>query len=136
MTTTPGPVQMRLVIHSEDLDAALTFYRDTLGLPVELNLASEGNARVVVLDAGRATLELINTPQRHLIDQLEVGRDVSREIRVAFEVADARATIDAVVTLGAELVAAPTMTPWGSLNARVEGPDGVQLTLFEQVEPE
>ena len=89
-----------------------------------------------MLDAGRATLELINNPQRHLIDQLEVGRDVSREIRVAFEVADARVATDAVVTLGAELVAALTMTPWGSLNAPIEGPDGVQLTLFDQVEPE
>jgi predicted enzyme related to lactoylglutathione lyase len=136
MTTNPAPVQMRLVIHSEDLDAALTFYRDTLGLPVELEIESDGDARVVVLDAGRATFELINTPQRHLIDQLEVGRDVSRAIRVAFEVADARASTNAVVTIGAELVGAPTMTPWGSLNARIEGPDGVQLTLFEQVEPE
>jgi len=84
----------------------------------------------------RATPELTNTPQRHLIDQLEVGRDVSREIRVAFQVADARASTDAVVTLGAELVAPPTRTPRGSLNARVEAPDGVQLTLFEPIEPE
>src|SRR5690606_17662279 len=128
--------QMRLVIHSEDLDAAIAFYRDTLGLPVELDLASEGDARVVVLDAGRATLELINTAQRSLIDHLEVGRDVSREIRVAFEVPDSRAATEALVSTGADLVAPPTMTPWGSLNARVEGPDGVQLTLFEQIEPE
>jgi predicted enzyme related to lactoylglutathione lyase len=127
---------MRLVIHSEDLEAALALYRDALGLPVELDLTSEGDARVVVLDAGRATLELVNTAQRHLIDHLEVGRDVSREIRVAFEVSDAQAATDSAVTANATLVAPPTRTPWGSLNARIEGPDGVQLTLFEQVEPE
>lgn len=136
MATQPGPVQMRLVVHSEDLDAALELYRDALGMPVELDLASEGDARVVVLDAGRATLELINTAQRSLIDQLELGRDVSREIRVAFEVSDAQASTDAVLEAKATLVAPPTRTPWRSLNARVEGPDGVQLTVFEQVEPE
>ena len=137
MTDSPtGALQLRLVLHAEDLDAALAFYRDALGLPTELDLTSEGDARVVVLDAGRATLELINTAQRSLIDKLEVGRDVSREIRVAFEVADAATATSAAVDAGATVIAEPTRTPWGSLNARLEAPAGLQLTLFEQQEPE
>jgi len=28
----------------------------------------------------------------------------------------------------------PTRTPWGSLNARLEGPAGLQLTLFQELE--
>ena len=34
---------------------------------------------------------------------------------------------------GAEVIAAPTRTPWDSLNARLEPPDGVQLTLFQEL---
>jgi lactoylglutathione lyase len=34
---------------------------------------------------------------------------------------------------GAEVVAEPTRTPWNSLNARLEGPAGLQLTLFTEL---
>ncbi|MDN4477042.1 VOC family protein [Demequina sp. SYSU T00039] len=141
MSEPAGAVQLRLVVHAEDLDAAVAFFRDALGLPAELDLTSPTDgpgedARVVVLGAGRATLELVNTPQRALIDSLEVGRDASREIRVALEVDDAADASARAVAAGAVEVAPPTPTPWGSLNARLEGPAGLQLTLFQQVEPE
>ncbi len=134
-----GALQLRLVVHAADLDAALAFFRDALGLETELDLTSpspDGDARVVVLDAGRATLELVNTPQRALIDRIEVGADVAREIRVGLEVDDARAATDRALAAGATQVAPPTPTPWGSLNARLEGPAGLQITLFQQIEPE
>ncbi|WP_084040215.1 glyoxalase/bleomycin resistance/extradiol dioxygenase family protein [Demequina sp. NBRC 110053] len=134
-----GATQLRLVVHAEDIVAALDVYRDALGLTPELDLTTDtddGPARVVVLDAGRATLELIDSRQRHLIDSLEVGRDVSRDIRVGLEVADAHAATDRALSAGAEQVAPPTRTPWGSLNARLEGPAGLQLTLFRQIDPE
>ncbi|WP_062518097.1 VOC family protein [Demequina gelatinilytica] len=134
-----GALQLRLVLHAEDLDAALALYRDALGMPVELDLATsteDGDARVVVLDAGRATLELVNGAQRSLIDSIEVGRPVAREVRLALEVDDAAGATSAARAAGAEQVAPPTRTPWGSLNARLETPTGVQLTLFEQLEPE
>ena len=136
MTDSTGAIQMRLVVHCDDLEEAIAFYRDAMGLPVELDIVSEGDARVVVLDAGRATLELVNTAQRSLIDKLEVGTDVAREIRVAFQVEDAAASTQVAAHAGALVIAPPTQTPWGSLNARLEGPAGIQLTLFEQVEPE
>ncbi|WP_062308315.1 VOC family protein [Demequina subtropica] len=135
----PGALQLRLVLHAEDLDAALALFRDALGMPAELDLTTpteDGDARVVVLEAGRATLELVNGAQRALIDSLEVGRPVAREVRVALEVDDAAGAAAAVLAAGATQVAPPTRTPWGSLNARFETPAGVQLTLFEQVDPE
>lgn len=132
--------QLRLVVHAEDLDAALAFYRDALGMAPELDLTtpteSGEEARVVVLDAGRATLELVSTAQRKLIDELEVGADASREIRVALEVDDARTSYDAATAAGAEVVAPLTATPWGSVNARLEAPAGLQLTVFQQIDPE
>ena len=87
-----GPVlQLRVVVEAEDFDRALAFYRDVLGLPEEAAFEGDGDARVVILDAGRATLELANPAQRRMIDAVEVGRDVSPPIRLAFEVTDATA---------------------------------------------
>src|SRR6478735_2443626 len=111
--------QLRLVVHVSDFDASLAFYRDTLGLEQEESYV-DGDARVVILGAGRATLELINDAQRELIDQVEVGRRVAREIRVAFEVVDAAGATYALEQAGAEVIAQPTETPWRSLNARLE----------------
>ena len=126
--------QLRLVVTVDDLDQALSFYRDALGLPVELDLASDRGARVVILDAGRATLELSNRAQAELIDEVEVGRRVAPALRVAFQVTDAAATTERLVAAGAELIAVPTRTPWNSLNSRLAAPAGLQLTLFEEPE--
>jgi len=131
----PSVRQLRLVVEAEDFDAAVGFYRDVLGLEEEFFVESEDGALVIALQAGRATLELVNPAQRRLIDQLEVGREVSRSIRVAFEVTDAHQATESLVEGGAELIAAPTETPWRSLNSRLEGPAGLQLTLFEELAP-
>lgn len=131
----PQVRQLRLVVEAEDFEEAVAFYRDVLGLNEEFSVASEGGALVVALQAGRATLEIINPAQRRLIDELEVGRVVSREIRVAFEVTDAESTTERLVAGGADLIAEPTKTPWNSLNSRLEAPAGLQITLFEELGP-
>ena len=135
--TRPADVtQLRLVVTVDNLDQALAFYRDALGLPVEMDIASDHGARVVVLRAGRATLELSNRAQAELIDQVEVGRRVAPTLRVAFQVADTAATTDRLVDAGATLIAAPTPTPWNSLNSRLHAPAELQITLFEELEPD
>ena len=126
--------QLRLVVEAEDFDQAVAFYRDALGLTEEFYVKSAGGALVMALQAGRATLEIVNPAQRRLIDQLEVGREVSRGVRVAFEVSDTPAKTDELVAAGAELVAAPIETPWRSLNSRLEAPAGLQITLFEELD--
>ena len=127
---------MRLVVEAEDYDEAVRFYRDVLGLREELALAGPDGARVTILDAGRATLELANPAQRRFIDEVEVGRQVAPRLRVAFEVLDGAAATDALVAAGAELVAPPTETPWRSRNSRLEAPAGLQITLFQELEPD
>jgi predicted enzyme related to lactoylglutathione lyase len=127
-------LQMRLVVEAEDYDRAVAFYRDALGLPEELAVSGEGDARVTILAAGRATLELANPAQKRFIDELEVGRQVAPHLRVAFEVPDAEAATTALVEAGAELIAAPTETPWRSRNARLTAPAGLQITLFEELD--
>ena len=130
----PVVKQLRLVVEAEDFDEAVAFYRDALGLQEEFSVESEGDARVMALQAGRATLEIVNPAQRRLIDQLEVGREGSRSIRVAFEVTAATAATEHMVAAGAELLASPAETPWRSLNARLEAPASLQITLFEELD--
>ena len=126
-------LQMRLVVEAEDYEEAVAFYRDLLGAGEELVVDGADGERVTILDVGRATLELSNPAQVDMIDRVEVGRRVAPRLRVAFEVADARGVTDQLVAGGAELVAEPTLTPWNSLNARLEGPAGLQLTVFEEL---
>lgn len=133
-TLIPGVTQLRLVVEAEDFEQAVAFFRDALGLTEEFYVESEGGALVMALQAGRATLELVNPAQRRLIDDLEVGHEVSRQIRVGFEVADAEGATDRLVEAGAELLARPTETPWRSLNSRLGAPAGLQITLFEELD--
>ena len=129
--------QLRLVLETDDLDAALAFYRDALGLPQLEAYEADGDARVVILGIPTATLELANRAQIDYIDQVEVGRPVAHpyplRLRLALQVDDAEAASTAMTDAGGELVAPPTRTPWDSLNARVEGPDGLQLTAFQEL---
>jgi hypothetical protein len=34
------------------------------------------------------------------------------------------------------MVAPPVRTPWSSLNARFEAPAGLQITVFQELDPE
>lgn len=130
-----GVVEMRLVVTTPDYETALTFYRDVLGMP-ELGAFSAEGGHVTILDAGRATLELADPAHGVYVDQVEVGRRVAGHIRVALRVADAERVTAQAVAAGANLLARPTETPWRSLNARLEAPAGLQLTLFEELGPE
>jgi predicted enzyme related to lactoylglutathione lyase len=132
----PPVLQMRLVVEADDYDEALRFYRDVLGRPEQAAFTGEGDARVAILDAGRATLEIANPAQVRMIDEVEVGRPVAPRLRVAFEVTDSRAATDALTEAGAELIAAPVETPWRSLNARLAAPAGLQITIFQELEGE
>jgi lactoylglutathione lyase len=121
--------ELRLVVTAEDYDAALAFYRDAVGMPQLAAYQAEGG-RVTILDAGRATLEITDPVHAAYIDQVEVGRRVAGQIRVALGVPDSAAATERLRAAGAEVIAEPTVTPWGSLNARLAAPAGLQLTLF------
>lgn len=127
--------QLRVVVRAEDYEEAVAFYRDVLGLPEEAAFAGGDGAQVTILDAGRATLEIANPAQVRMIDDVEVGRPVSPHIRIAFEVDDVVHDAEALARAGGHVIAAPTETPWHSLNARLDGPADLQLTLFEELGP-
>ncbi|MET3767837.1 putative enzyme related to lactoylglutathione lyase [Marisediminicola sp. UYEF4] len=136
MGTPPRIRQLRIVVEAEDYDEAVAFYRDVLGLDEEAAIAGAGGALVTILEAGRATLEIANPAQKRLIDEVEVGRQVAPRIRIAFEVDDTATRTAELVEAGAELVAEPTVTPWRSLNSRLNAPAGLQITLFQELDAE
>ena len=126
--------ELRLAFTVKDFDQALAFYRDALGMEQLADWSSEAG-RVVALDAGRAVLELLDEAQAGVVDEIEAGRRVSGTVRFALRVADSEAMARRLAEAGAAPVAPPVMTPWGDRNARVEAPDGMQLTLFTPGEP-
>ena len=125
--------ELRLVLTVSDFEAAVALYRDALGL-AELADWGEGDAKIVVLDAGRATLELVNEEQAATIDRVEVGRRISGPVRIAFKVADSEATAERLVHGGAETVSGAVTTPWNDRNVRMRSQEGMQLTLFTTLE--
>ena len=130
--------QLRLVLETDDLDAALAFYRDAVGLTEREAYSEEDGARVHILEIPSATLELANPQQVRFIDRVEAGGEgvahrYPLTVRIAFEVPDAAAADEAWQAGGAQPVAPPTRTPWNSLNARLEAPGGMQVTAFEEL---
>ena len=136
----PPVRQLRLVLESPDLEAAVRFYRDVLGLREREAYDGPDGARVVILEVPSATLELSNPAQIAYIDDVEVGRPVAHAfpatVRVAFEVPDADAAAARIADAGTEVVAPPVETPWRSRNARFEAPGGMQVTVFEELDPQ
>ncbi len=134
----PNPVakvhQLRLVVEAADFDKAVAFYRDALGLPEQAAFEADGDARVVILEAGRATLEIANPAQKAMIDDVEADGHESDRIRVAFEVDDTAERTSELTAAGAELLAPPTTTPWRSINSRLAAPAGLQITLFQETQ--
>jgi lactoylglutathione lyase len=124
-------MELRVALTVPDFDRAVAFYRDTLGLE-QLADWSSPDGRVILLDAGRATLELFDERQAESVDLIEAGRRVSGPVRIAIRVDDLDATAHRLLAAGAEAMAEPVVPPWGGRNARLRAPDGMQLTLFSE----
>jgi lactoylglutathione lyase len=131
-TPDPGPVlrvgELRVSLTVKDHAALRAFYRDALGLDESQSWDFHGQG--VVLEAGRATLELIDEEHAAFVDEVEVGERVAGPVRLAFAVEDADGAAVRLVAAGAELLAPARPTPWGDVNARVRPPEGPQVTVF------
>lgn len=121
--------ELRLALTVGDFDEALEFYRDALGLE-QLEVWDSDDGRVVLLDAGKATIELLDEGHADAVDRIEVGRRVAGPVRLALEVDDSAANAGRLTEAGAELLGGPVETAWRDRNVRLRAPDGMQLTLF------
>jgi methylmalonyl-CoA/ethylmalonyl-CoA epimerase len=122
-------MELRVVLTVPDFDEALAFYRDALGLEQLADWTGD-DGRVILLDAGRATIELFDERQAESVDRIEAGRRLSGPVRLAVEVSDLDAATQRLVRAGGSAMAPPVVPPWGGRNSRLRTPDGLQLTLF------
>lgn len=126
-----------MIIETDDFDEAVRFYRDTLGMPEQIAFATDGDDRVAILHAGIATIELATPTHAKNIDEIEgvpPATTGAPALRIALEVEDTDGAVARTTAAGAELLAPPTRTSFRSLNARVQGPAGWQVTFFQELE--
>lgn len=121
--------ELRIAITVSDFDAAVSFYREGLGLKQAADWSS-AEGRVILLEAGRATLEILDGSQAEYVDRIEAGSRVAGKVRLAVEVQDVDAVVSRLIVAGGDQAAAAVETPWGDRNVRVNAPEGMQLTLF------
>ncbi|WP_034360090.1 VOC family protein [Deinococcus phoenicis] len=125
--------ELRLVITTQDYERSKAFYQALLGTSA-VNAWESSEGRVIILEAGRATLEIVDERHAGRIDEIEVGRRVSGELRLALGMPDSKTGATTAQQVGGVLTHPVTRTPWNSLNARVLSPDGLQITLFAENE--
>jgi methylmalonyl-CoA/ethylmalonyl-CoA epimerase len=125
-------LELRVALTAREYERLVRFYCDGLGL--ETTQVWPGDqGRAVILDMGRATLELFDEKQAATIDQLEAGQRISGQVRFALQVPDLNAAMERLLSNGAILVHPPVVTPWGDHNVRLQDPEGMQVTLFQVV---
>ena len=132
--STPNPdnpvFELRIALTTSDYERLVKFYSTGLGIEPAAIWNNDGG-RALILEMGKATLELFDERQAEVIDQLEAGKRVSGQIRFALQVPDLNAAMERLLAHGGTLVHEPVMTPWGDYNVRLQDPDGMQVTLFQ-----
>ena len=129
----PPVMELRVALTARDYEALVKFYCDGLGLESTQQWPAD-QGRAVILDLGRATLEIFDEQQANTVDQIEVGQRLSGQIRFALQVPDLKSAVERLLAKGAILVHPPVLTPWGDYNVRLQDPDGLQVTLFQVAE--
>lgn len=134
MSISNHPVlELRVALTTGDYERLVRFYSNGLGIEPAAIWNNDGG-KALILNLGKATLELFDERQAEVIDQLEAGRRVSGQIRFALQVPDLNAAVERLLAHGATLVHGPVQTPWGDTNVRLQDPDGMQITLFQASE--
>ena len=129
-TSNHNILELRVALTTDEYDKLAGFYLDGLGLEPSQTWP-EDQGRALVLDLGRATLEVFDEKQANTVDKLEVGRRISGKIRFALQVPNLDAAIERLSSYGAKLVHPPVDTPWGDRTVRFQDPDGMQITLYQ-----
>ena len=126
-----GVSEMRLVVTALDYAEALHFYRDVLGLRELGTFDDDTGALHPGRRPGNARALGRRTPRRSTGWKSGAGLPAHPGRLPGWHPRTGR-----LVDAGATLLAAPVETPWRSLNARLEAPAGLQLTLFQELAPE
>jgi len=107
-----------------DFEASLHFYRDVLGVPLEVD------------GENRHAEYSFSEPYFHFAIFPAAPGGESLRAHVAFQTANCRDLFEQAVAAGAEAVTPPRAMPYagGGISAVLADPDGNQIELFERPE--
>jgi catechol 2,3-dioxygenase-like lactoylglutathione lyase family enzyme len=124
-------------IYVDDPDAALGFYRDTLGLTVKNDMANEGFRWITLATESQPEIQIVLS-QPHAGRSQEDGDALAALLAKGelpgpfFRTDDLDATFDKLATAtGVEVLEEPAERFWGARDAAVRDPSGNMLR-FEQ----
>ena len=100
-----------------DLDRAVGFYRDVLGLELQFSEPTHAYAR---FDLGGVNFGVIS----HDISNPEAAAFTGRHTGLNLEVADLDTAVGALKARGVSFAMEPTRQPWGAYMALLSDPDG------------
>ena len=122
--------ELRIILTVDNLDEIIQFYRDVAGLQTSKEWRDEsGNG--IILEAGRASLELIDRKDAAGIDDIEVGKRVAGPVRLALNIGEnIKDASEKFIAGGAIAIAGIKQAPWSKVQ-RLQDPSGMQFTLFE-----
>src|SRR3954463_14122993 len=122
--------ELRIILTVDNLDEIITFYRDVAGLPVSKEWNDDGG-HGIILEAGKASIELIDKKDAATIDQIEVGRRTAGPVRLALNIGkNIEQASEIFIEGGAIALADVKQAPWSKVR-RLQDPAGMQFTLFE-----
>jgi methylmalonyl-CoA/ethylmalonyl-CoA epimerase len=125
-----SPNEFRVALTTDNFSKAARFYSDGLGLDAGELWTGNGNGQIFW--AGKAALEIFDPAYAAGVDQVEVGNQISGQIRFAFQVNDIHQALAKALKCGGVLINGPVLTPWNDLIVRIQSPEGLQITLFQE----
>ena len=119
-----------IVLVVADLDRALTFYCDVLGLPLGHR---SGSFAQLATGVTRVALYERAAMAETLDRELEPPSPDAPGFELGFKVDDCDTAYDELVSAGATLAVPPTDRPWGQRTAYVRDPDGHLVELAQDL---
>lgn len=123
--------ELRIILTVDNLNEMIKYYTETVGLNISKEW-HEDSGNGIILEAGRASLELIDKSHAARIDQIEVGSQVAGPVRLALNIGEnnIEEAPSKFIAGGARKIADIKQAPWSKV-MRIEDPSGMQITLFE-----
>jgi predicted enzyme related to lactoylglutathione lyase len=124
-----------MFIPVHDPDAALTFYRDALGLEVRNDVAS-GEFRWVTVGAAGQDVDIVLFPPQGGLSETEGDALLTLVTQGSLQAAifradDLDATFEKVQASGAEVLQEPVSQPWGARDCAFRDPSGNMVRIAQ-----